>query len=315
MSRVGAPASGGLGASGERASLSISSMTGFACTDGRDDTLGWRWEVRSVNGRGLDIRCRMPPGRERLDPKVRAAVSSRLRRGSVTVALQLLQAPGAGAVRVNRALLDELIAVAAEYRGAEGVGEPRLDGLLALRGVIEPVEQTRGEARYEQREEAMLRDLDDALALLVRERRAEGAALAAVLADRIAEIESLTRQAEERAARRLAPMGERLRAQVAALIGAGAPLPEDRLAAELAVLAAKADVTEEIERLIAHCAAAARHLKEDGAVGRKLDFLAQEFNREANTLCAKASDAALTGVGLAIKSAVDRFREQVQNVE
>lgn len=291
-------------------------MTGFACTDGRDDALGWRWEVRSVNGRGLDIRCRLPPGMERLDPKVRAAVSSRLRRGSVTVALHLSQTPGAGAVRVNRALLDELIAVAAEYRGTEGVGEPRLDGLLALRGVIEPVERARGEDRYEWQEEAMLRDLDAALTLLVRERRTEGAALAAVLADRIAEIESLTRQAEEQAARRLAPMGERLRAQVAALIGAGGPLPEDRLAAELAVLAVKADVTEETERLIAHCAAAARHLKEeDGAVGRKLDFLAQEFNREANTLCAKASDAALTDVGLAIKSAVDRFREQVQNVE
>lgn len=291
-------------------------MTGFARTDGRDDALAWSWEVRSVNGRGLDIRCRVPPGMERLDPKVRAAVSSRLRRGSVTVALRLAQAPGAGAVCVNRALLDELIAVAAEYRDAAGVAKPRLDGLLALRGVIEPAERApRDEARYERQEAAMLRGLDEALAVLVRERRAEGAALAAVLADRVAEIESLTRQAEERAARRLAPMGERLRAQVAALIGAGAPLPEDRLAAELAVLAVKADVTEEIERLTAHCAAAARHLKEDGAIGRKLDFLAQEFNREANTLCAKASDTVLTDVGLAIKSAVDRFREQVQNVE
>ena len=290
-------------------------MTGFARTDGRDDAFGWSWEVRSVNGRGLDVRCRVPPGMERLDPKVRAAVASRLRRGSVTVALQLARAPEAGAMRIDRALLDELIALAAEYRGAEGVAKPRLDGLLALRGVIEPAERARDEARHERHEEAMLRGLDEALAALVRERRAEGAALAAALAERIAEIESLTRRAEERAAQRPAAMGERLRAQVAALLGAGAPLPEDRLAAELAVLAVKADVTEEIERLTAHCAAAARHLKEDGAVGRKLDFLAQEFNREANTLCAKASDAALTEIGLAIKSAVDRFREQVQNVE
>ena len=290
-------------------------MTGFARTDGRDDAFGWSWEVRSVNGRGLDVRCRVPPGMERLDPKVRAAVSSHLRRGSVTVALQLARAPEAGAMRIDRALLDELIALAAEYRGAAGVAKPRLDGLLALRGVIEPAERARDEVRHERHEEAMLRGLDEALAALVRERRAEGAALAAALAERIAEIESLTRRAEERAAQRPAAMGERLRAQVAALLGAGAPLPEDRLAAELAVLAAKADVTEEIERLAAHCAAAARHLKEDGAVGRKLDFLAQEFNREANTLCAKASDAALTEIGLAIKSAVDRFREQVQNVE
>ena len=161
----------------------------------------------------------------------------------------------------------------------------------------------------------MLETLDTALAELVRERRAEGAALAAALTDRVDEIAALTQQAEALAPARQAALGTRLREQVAALIGAGSPVSEERLAAELAVLAVKIDVTEEIDRLKSHCAAAARHLQEEGAVGRKLDFLAQEFNREANTLCSKASDSALTDVGLALKAAIDQFREQAQNVE
>ena len=161
----------------------------------------------------------------------------------------------------------------------------------------------------------MLATLDDALSELVRERQAEGAALAAALTDRIEEITELTHQAEALAPSRQEALGERLREQVAALIGAGSPVSEDRLVTELALLAVKIDVTEEIDRLKSHCAAAMRHLQEGSAVGRKLDFLAQEFNREANTLCSKASDAALTEVGLALKAAIDQFREQAQNVE
>ena len=161
----------------------------------------------------------------------------------------------------------------------------------------------------------MLETLDAALDELVRERRAEGAQLAAALSGRIEEIAELTRRAKALAPARQEALGARLREQVAALIGAGAPVVEERLAAELAVLAVKIDVTEEIDRLKSHCAAATRHLEEDAAVGRKLDFLAQEFNREANTLCSKASDAALTEVGLALKVAIDQFREQAQNVE
>ena len=161
----------------------------------------------------------------------------------------------------------------------------------------------------------MLETLESALGELVRERRAEGAALAAALTQQIDEIAALTGRAETLAPTRLEAHGERLRAQVAALLDAGAPVPEERLAAELALLAVKIDVTEEIDRLASHCAAAARYLEADGAVGRKLDFLAQEFNREANTLCSKASDAALTDTGLALKAAIDRFREQAQNVE
>ena len=296
----------------------ISSMTGFARASGGGGAAAWSWEVRSVNGRALDVRCRLPQGLERLDPAVRSRVAARLRRGNVTVGLRLGQAPDAAAMRVNRGWLDELIALAADYRGREGLAPPRLDGLLALRGVIEPAGMPEDDADYAdgtQHDRALLETLDAALAELVRERRAEGAQLAAALNDRIEEIAALTRRAEARAPARLEALGERLREQVAALIGAAAPVPEERLAAELAVLAVKVDVTEEIDRLKSHCTAAARHLREEGAVGRKLDFLAQEFNREANTLCSKSSDAALTEVGLALKAAIDRFREQAQNVE
>ncbi|MDD9990975.1 MAG: YicC family protein [Rhodospirillales bacterium] len=293
---------------------SISSMTGFARASGGDGGAGWSWEVKSVNGRALDIRCRLPQGLERLDPAVRSAVSARLRRGNVTVGLRLSQAPEAAALRVNQAWLDELIALAVEYRARDDIAPPRLDGMLALRGVIETAEAP-DDAEGAQDDGAMLATLDLALAELVRERQAEGAALAAALRDRIEEVTELTRQAEALAPTRQEALGERLREQVAALLGAGSPVPEDRLATELALLAVKIDVTEEIDRLKAHCAAASRHLQEEGAVGRKLDFLAQEFNREANTLCSKASHAALTEVGLALKAAIDQFREQAQNVE
>ena len=295
--------------------ISLSSMTGFARASGSNSAAGWSWELKSVNGRALDIRCRLPQGLERLDPAVRTAVSARLKRGNVTVGLRLSQAPEAAAMRVNRAWLDELIALAAAYRAQESVAPPRLDGMLALRGVIESAERPEGDAASAQDDAALLETLETALAELVLERQAEGAQLAATLTERIEEIAALTRQAEALVPSRQEALGVRLREQVAALVDAGAPVPEDRLAAELAMLAVKIDVTEEIDRLKSHCAAAARHLQEDGAVGRKLDFLAQEFNREANTLCSKASHAALTDVGLAIKAAIDQFREQVQNVE
>lgn len=293
----------------------ISSMTGFARASGGDGSAGWSWEVKSVNGRALDIRCRLPQGLERLDPAVRGAVSARLRRGNVTAGLRLSQAPEAAAMRVNRAWLEELIALAADYRGRDDLAPPRLDGMLALRGVIEAAEGSADGTDLAQDDAAMLATLDVALAELVRERQAEGAALAAALEGRIEEIATLTRRAEVLAPSRQEALGARLREQVTALIGAGSPVSEDRLATELALLAVKIDVTEEIDRLKSHCAAATRHLREEGAVGRKLDFLAQEFNREANTLCSKASDAALTDIGLALKAAIDQFREQAQNVE
>ncbi len=293
----------------------IFSMTGFASGAGRDDGAAWTWEVRSVNGRGLDIRCRMPPGMERIEPAVRTAVAAHMERGSVTVGLRIAREPGAGAMRVDRAWLDALVALAAEYRDAEGLAPPTLDGMLALRGVIEPVDEAPDDAHLARRDAAMLQDLETALAELARVRRSEGEATHRLLAAHIDEVAALAVRAEDAAAARLPPLARRIREQAAVLAGAGTGLTEDRLATELALLAVRQDVAEEIDRLKVHCEAAARLLREGGAVGRKLSFLAQELNREANTLCSKSSDTALTEIGLAMKTAIDRFREQVQNVE
>ena len=262
----------------------------------------------------LDIRCRLPQGLERLDPAVRGRVAARLRRGNVTVGLRLSQAPDAAALRVNRAWLDELIALAAEYRANEGIAPPRLDGMLALRGVIEAAEQSDDDGDSAGDDAAMLETLDAALAELVRERQAEGAQLAAALTDRIQEIETLTRQAEALMPSRQEALCARLREQVAALVdadarGRGAP----RGGARDAGRQDRRDRGDRPVEVPLRCGGTPS--AGEGAVGRKLDFLAQEFNREANTLCAKASHAALTDIGLALKAAIDQFREQVQNVE
>ncbi len=290
-------------------------MTGFARASGQDETIGWTWEVRCVNGRTLDIRCRLPAGMERLEPKLREALASKLRRGNVNVTLQVSRTVGSGVMRINRAWLDELIAVAETYRDAEGIAQPTLDGLMGLRGVIEPAEDEIDETAQRARDEAMLASFAAALDDLVVMRRAEGEAIETILTARLAEVTSLTERAEAGADSRIEAARERLARQVSELLTAGTPLPEERLAQELAVLATKFDVREELDRLKAHTAAAARELTRGGAVGRKLDFLAQEFNREANTLCSKASDETLSEVGLALKAVIDQFREQVQNIE
>lgn len=293
--------------------MSVFSMTGFARADGSDAMLGWTWEVKSVNGRSLDVRCRLPPGLDSFEPTVRRAVGQRFGRGHFSVSLRLAEAPAAAGQRVNRAWLDALIALAREYRDTEGVLPPRLDGLLGLRGVIESVDEDAGDS--EARTQAMAATLDVALDLLAEARRAEGARLNELVEGQLAEIDKLTGDAADYAAAHPELAGKRLRERLAALLDAGTPVPEERLAQELALLATKADVREELDRLAAHRAAAAEQLAAGGTVGRRLDFLAQELNREANTLCAKADDIALTEIGLALKAVIDRFREQVQNIE
>ena len=294
--------------------IRICSMTGFARAAGSSGAAGWSWEIKSVNGRALDIRCRLPQGLERLEPAVRGRVAARLKRGNVTVGLRLSQAPDAAALRVNRAWLDELIALAAEYRANEAIAPARLDGMLALRGVIEAAEQP-DDGDSAEGDAAMLETLDAALAELVRERQAEGAQLAAALTDRIEEIETLTRRAEALMPSRQEALGARLREQVAALVDADAPVDRGapRGGARGAGRQERRDRGDRPAEVPLRCGGAPS--AGGRAVGRKLDFLAQEFNREANTLCSKASHAALTDIGLALKAAIDQFREQVQNVE
>jgi len=295
--------------------VGVHSMTGFARAEGRDGTVDWIWEAKSVNGRGLDLRCRLATGLEALEPELRKAVTLRFQRGNVSINLRLSRQAGTPQVRVNRELLDDLIALAGEYRGADGIERPGLDGLLALRGVIEPVDEIEDGGDCLARDKAIAASMAELLDELSLARAAEGASLSKIVGAQLAAMESLSRRAGESAALRPEAAKARLEAQVAALLENGAPLAEERLAQELAILAVKTDIREELDRLATHIAAANALLSGGGVIGRKLDFLAQELNREANTLCAKSNDAQLSDIGLELKAVIDQFREQVQNIE
>jgi uncharacterized protein (TIGR00255 family) len=293
--------------------VTIASMTGFARAEGETSGLSWVWEARSVNGRGLDIRCRLPSGLDRLDPAVRAEATKQLKRGNVSVTLSLSRAAGAPPFTVDRIILDQVLALQADLLGRIDGAPPRLENLLQIPGVLD-----RGglaEAVDEKAEKALLQGFSQALKRLIAARAEEGARLQAVLLAQIDEIERLSAEATSSAALRPEAVKERLRQQVQALLDAVPTLPEERLTQETALLATKGDVREELDRLAAHIGQARDMLKEGGAIGRRLDFLSQEFNRESNTLCSKSQDVALTRIGIALKSVIDQFREQIQNVE
>jgi uncharacterized protein (TIGR00255 family) len=291
-------------------------MTGFGRAEGEAGGCAWVWELRSVNGKGLDIRCRLPAGFEGLEPGARERVASRIKRGNVSLTLTLNRTAEMGTVRINIAVLDQIFALLPEIqRRLPAALPPSVDRLLSLRGVIELVDEApAGEARAAL-EAIILGGLERAVDALAAMRGQEGSRLVPVLRGHLARIAELCGQAEGLAATQPAAILERLRQQIADLGETVPPLPEERLAQEVALLAAKADAREEIDRLAAHVQAVARLLEGDGPVGRRLDFLCQEFNREANTLCSKAADVALTGIGVDLKVVIEQFREQVQNIE
>ncbi|MSU90204.1 YicC family protein [Rhodobacteraceae bacterium 2CG4] len=297
--------------------MALRSMTGFAAHGGQTEAAEWQWEARSVNARGLDLRVRLPDGLDALEPKLRAAAQARLTRGSVQVSLRVTQSEGAAALQLDEAVLDRALQAAAQVaRAAERAGvalAPVSTGeVLGLRGVIDP---GRAPDRMGALAEAIGADIPALFAALDTARAAEGRALEAVLGQQIDTVETLVARARETAEARAARQGALLRGRVATLLASQDRIDEDRLAQELALLAVKADITEELDRLTGHVAAARALLDEAGAVGRKLDFLCQEFNREANTLCSKAQDGALTAIGLELKVVIDQMREQCQNVE
>ena len=296
--------------------MALSSMTGFARATGQTDTLSWSWEIRSVNGKGLDIRLRLPNGFEALDPLLRKELAARFSRGSMQVGLQVRRAADVVAMRVNSALLDWLIEEVRKLEGRLGMTAAPVDParLLALRGVLEPEEED-PDAVLAAVKEPLLESFRRALDDLEQARRKEGARITEVLKGQVDQIADLVQKARENPARSPEAIRERLRQQVQRLLEASQDLDEQRLYQEAVILAAKADVEEELDRLAAHVAAARELLAGNGPAGRKLDFLAQEFNREANTLCAKSNDASLTRIGLDLKAVIDQFREQVQNVE
>ncbi len=290
----------------------IASMTGFARATGTSGPVQWAWEVRSVNGRGLEVRMRVPNGYEAAGEVARTALQKTLARGQCQLSLALTRPEAALRVRVNEALLGELAAAVARVPVPEGIAPATMDGLLAIRGVIETQEEAAPEA------ESLARDLAEGVVRLVTDlveaRRAEGRELAAVIGGQIDRIAALTQGAEASPARTPEAVRARLAASVTSLLDGGT-LDPDRLHQEAVMLAAKADVREELDRLQAHIGAVRELLAQGGAIGRRLDFLAQELGREANTLCAKANDVSLSRIGLDLKAVVEQFREQVQNVE
>jgi uncharacterized protein (TIGR00255 family) len=295
--------------------MSLVSMTGFADGHGAHDGLRWRWEAKSVNGRSLELRLRMPPGLDGIEPAARTLAAERFRRGNIQATLTLEPQEGARGLRVDPAALAAAVRIAQEVASETGLAPARVDGLLALKGVIVQDEVLPLEPRARaDRDAAILESLAAALDALIKARGNEGAKLATVMKGLVDEIDRLTREAAALSAAQPAQLRDKLTAQLKDL-AASISVSEDRLAQEVALLAVKADIREELDRLGAHVQEARSLMASGTAVGRKLDFLAQEFNREANTLCSKSTDIALTRTGLALKATIDQFREQAQNVE
>ncbi len=295
--------------------MTMKSMTGFARSDGAAGLLTWHWEVRSVNGRGLDIRTRVPPGYEGLEPALRDAVNKRVSRGSINITLVVKRSQGEPELRLNEKALDQVLAAIERLKTRVAIGPLAAEALLNIKGLIELVEPEESESEARERTESMLAALHDALDGLVRSRAEEGARLRSILAEQIAGISTLLAMIERMPARTPEAIRQRLKQQVDRLLESSSTLDESRLHQEAVLLAARADVEEELKRLKAHVSAARDLLESVEPVGRKFDFLAQEFNREANTLCSKANDTDITRAGLELKVIIDQMREQVQNIE
>ncbi len=296
--------------------MSLASMTGFARATAQILGRAVVWEGRSVNGRGLEVRLRLPPGYDRIEAEVRSRTAKRFDRGNVTINLAVEVPPQAPKLQINRAALDQILALVNDMQGKVDAAAPRLDGLLGLRGVIETVpEQGLDETGMAELDKGILAAFDQCLDGLASARRDEGKALGGILNSALGEIETLVGEATANAASRAPAIKAKLEAQIAELLGGMHTISPERLAQEAAMLAVKADVREELDRLTAHIAQARELLAQGKSIGRKLDFLSQEFNREVNTLCSKSGDIALTRTGLALKTAIDRLREQAANVE
>ena len=295
--------------------MALSSMTGFARCNGTSGAYAWAWELRSVNGKNLDLRLRLPPGWDAVEAPVRARAAEALSRGTIYGTLSARREGVAPLVRVNEPVLAAVLSTLREVARRVEAAPARLDGILALKGVIEVTDQEESEEDRRAAELAVIGGFGEALAALAGMRRQEGAALAGVLGTRLDEVGRLAERAEAAPGRRPEAIRSRLAAQVAVLVDVSDRFDADRLHQEAILIASKADVREELDRLAAHVQQGRNLLAQGGAVGRRLDFLAQELQREANTLCAKSNDVELTNIGLELKSVVEQFREQVQNLE
>jgi uncharacterized protein (TIGR00255 family) len=295
--------------------MTLSSMTGFARSQGACGTYAWAWEIKSVNAKGLDVRLRLPAGWDAVEAPVRARAAETLSRGTVYGTLTITRQGTAPVVRVNEGVLDAVLTTLKDLSSRVASEPPRLDGILALRGVIEVMDEDEKEDERRAAERAVVDGFREGLAELVAMRQREGTTLRQVLTLRLDEIAALTARAEDVPSRRPETIKARIAEQVAVLLDASSRFDPDRLHQEAVLIASKADIREELDRLVSHVAQAKRLIADGKAVGRRLDFLSQELNREANTLCSKSNDVVLTNIGLELKTVVEQFREQVQNLE
>jgi uncharacterized protein (TIGR00255 family) len=295
--------------------MALSSMTGFARSHGLCGSYAWAWELKSVNAKGLDVRLRLPPGWDAVEAPVRSRAAEVLARGSVYGTLTVERQGVSPIVRVNEPVLNAVLATLKDLSGKVDAEPPRLDGILTLKGVIEVIDEDEKEEDRRAAERAVVTGFHQAVTELAAMRQREGLALGQVLTQRLQEIGALTARAEAAPGRRPEAIKARIAEQIATLLDASTRFDADRLHQEAILIASKADIREELDRLASHVTQAERLLTDGGAVGRRLDFLAQELNREANTLCSKSNDVALTNIGLELKSVVEQFREQVQNLE
>ena len=295
--------------------MALSSMTGFARSHGVAGAYAWAWELKSVNAKGLDLKLRLPSGWDAVEVAVRNAAAQALARGSVFANLTVSREGVAPVARINEPVLAAVLATLKDLDGKAKAAPPTLDGILSLKGVMDVIEPEEKEGERQTAEAAIVAGFAQSLKGLEQMRRAEGAALGHVLAERLGQIAELSARAEATPGRKAEAIKARLAEQVATLLEASQRLDPDRLHQEAILLATKADIREELDRLAAHVAQARKLLAGGGPVGRKLDFLSQELNRESNTLCAKANDVELTNIGLELKAVVEQFREQVQNLE
>src|SRR6202162_2306690 len=304
---------------GEFHAMALSSMTGFARSHGASGPYAFEWELKSVNAKGFDLRLRLPPGWDELEAFAKKRAGEVLSRGTVYANLNVKRANAVSTIRINEDVLSSIVKVGGQLAGSPAARidavPPSIDGLLSIKGVIEVVEPESDEEEDKAAKDAAAAAFEQALAHLVEMRRREGITLGQILNQRMDEIEKLAKKAEAAPGRKPEAIKARLAEQIAALLETSERFDSDRLNQEAIMIAAKADIREELDRIASHISQAREMIGKGGPIGRRLDFLAQEFNREVNTCCSKSNDLELTNTGLEMKNVVEQFREQVQNLE
>jgi uncharacterized protein (TIGR00255 family) len=295
--------------------MALASMTGFARGQGVCGAYVWSWEIKSVNAKGLDLRLRLPAGWDAVEVPARSRAAEVLTRGTIYGTLTAKREGVAPVVKVNEPVLAAVLATVKGLSGRVDAAPPRIDGILSLKGVIEVVDEDEREEDRQAAEAAVIAGFHTTLAELAEMRRREGTSLGQVLSQRLTDIATLATRAEAVPGRRPEAIKVRIKEQIETLLSASERFDPDRLHQEAILMASKADIREELDRLASHVAQGRKLIADGGAVGRRLDFLAQEFNREANTICSKSNDVELTNIGLELKTVVEQFREQVQNLE